>query len=138
MPRKIKLFSWCGRKQFVSAKNNSSRTETEEQTSDSPTATVKTTVGHIGAVMDLILHHGEHHHSPLTSPTPAVKTSPHSRHIEDMSTMYLRLRDEAQAELDTWLEGGLKTIVSIAQSESLEKTADADFHLSMTVTYDEP
>ena len=56
-----------------------------------------------------------------------------------MPSMYARLRDEAQVEIDAWLAqgGGLKTIVSITQSESMEKTVDANFHLSITIVYDE-
>ena len=56
-----------------------------------------------------------------------------------MPSMYARLRDEAQVEIDAWLAqgGGLKTIVSITHSESMEKTVDANFHLSITIVYDE-
>ena len=125
-----------------------------ESTTTSPTTMIKTTVGHIGHIAHLISHpmeliHGEQH-PPETSPTTSmakalshtghmIELIDHHRHIEDMSAMHRRLRDEAQAEMDAWLAegGGLKTIVSLTQSENLEKTADANFHLSITIVYDE-
>ena len=102
----------------------------EETGTSSPTSMIKTAVGHIGHMAHLIthpmelIHHGEQQQPGSSPTTPRMKAQAstshmidlldHHRHIEDMSAMHRRLRDEAQSDMDAWLaEGGLKTIVSI-------------------------
>ena len=122
----------------------------EETGTSNPTSMIKKNIGHMAHLithpMELI--HGEQQQPGSSPTTPRMKAQAstshmidlldHHRHIEDMSSMHRRLRDEAQADMDAWLaEGGMKTIVSITQSENLEKTIDANFHFCITIVYDE-